>query len=644
MRRYTFGAFIPDDANRAALQLCQDVAGLRPVAPLPLILVGDEGSGKTHLLYSIVNRIKASTDKTGIAYITANDFPLRVQSLVDDPTPVERAESAVLLVDQLEEFEDLLEELEAVIRLFLSNGHYVAIASRVHPGRLIHLPESLAEVLETGQVSRVTGDSASGSTDVLSDRIDREREDVIERQRAEIASLKAKLGAAALSPEGAEPGDLERIRTERDALKRELDTVKANAALKSASTREVAVLRERLEEMETKYENASRELESIRHDRADEEIIRVRARLTEAEAEGARARAEANDLLERAEALVSRIQHPPEGGVEDDELSDITHSLDAINKEAIGSAMTRAQEAIAQLEERHSELESLKESRDELLENVNRTKDQVSIALRERDKAMEELKAATDERDSLLERINNQSFGNESLFSKLSEANAECERLRQQAAEGERLRTAETKKFLERIRALEKARDAAESDRSTALDRLSAVAGAYEHARESNRIIETELKNLSEHFAEAASLLTTLSAKFAGEFIEHTAPTKDARPPIELRDVADSAPILLSETADDAEENEESEQEDEPGEPNPPFSTSSIPFRAIRTPAEIRMERELRDNEAGASRPTLRHVEQLQDENDTFYDDLDVMHLPDLTQGRLRSDEAQSSG
>ena len=59
MARFTFGTFIADDANRDAFRACQEVATRKRASQVPLFILGDEGCGKTHLLYSIVNRVKS---------------------------------------------------------------------------------------------------------------------------------------------------------------------------------------------------------------------------------------------------------------------------------------------------------------------------------------------------------------------------------------------------------------------------------------------------------------------------------------------------------------------------------------------------------------------------------------------------------
>ena len=81
MDRFTFNTFVVKNGNRDASDLCMAVANLQPVKPQPVLLIGDSGAGKTHLLCAIVNHIKKHAPRTALAYITAKDFPTAVRAL-----------------------------------------------------------------------------------------------------------------------------------------------------------------------------------------------------------------------------------------------------------------------------------------------------------------------------------------------------------------------------------------------------------------------------------------------------------------------------------------------------------------------------------------------------------------------------------
>jgi hypothetical protein len=175
MKQRSFGDFDLGEGNRQAYEWCLDIAEARPVHSQSAVLLGEEGSGKTHLLYAIVNRVRSGSGATGIAYVTAADFPQDALDLLGDPSPLERAASAILLIDHLEDFRDHQDDLEGLARLFLENGHQIVIATSVHPARLRNLPAALEQLLKNGvtipiesledrRVSSSNGRSSNGSS------------------------------------------------------------------------------------------------------------------------------------------------------------------------------------------------------------------------------------------------------------------------------------------------------------------------------------------------------------------------------------------------------------------------------------------------------------------------------------------------
>jgi len=63
-----FSNFIVVPENRAAYEAALAVAGKVRVRPNPLILQGDAGSGKTHLLLAIARKSRAEKPRRRIAY------------------------------------------------------------------------------------------------------------------------------------------------------------------------------------------------------------------------------------------------------------------------------------------------------------------------------------------------------------------------------------------------------------------------------------------------------------------------------------------------------------------------------------------------------------------------------------------------
>ncbi|HOE65275.1 MAG TPA: DnaA/Hda family protein [Candidatus Hydrogenedentes bacterium] len=247
MKRYTFGAFLVDDTNRQAYDACLRIAERDPEAPKLTVLVGEEGCGKTHLLYSIVNHVRAASVRVGLACVTAQNLPEQVRALIEDPSPLDRIRHAILLVDQLEQIDGietrpdmqdrpgqadyLIEELQAVIHIFLDKGHRVVIASNVYPAHLRSLSESAKQRIAEGDVIPIAPIRPENRMDVLTQRAAGESEEIIRRQQQEIAELRALLENASAKPSpysSGEAGSATSDRAAREDAERKLAVAKAH--------------------------------------------------------------------------------------------------------------------------------------------------------------------------------------------------------------------------------------------------------------------------------------------------------------------------------------------------------------------------------------------------------------------------------
>jgi chromosomal replication initiation ATPase DnaA len=276
MKRYSFGTFEVEDSNRQAYEVCLAVADRKKVSPYPVLVLGGEARGKTHLLYSIVNHVRASSAKTGLAYVTAHDFPDQVRALIKNPAPVQRAQAAILLVDQLELFTELVDELEAVVRLFIDNNHAVVLATSVHPSRLKNLNEGLLSVINAGQIAEIQAKAAEGA--------DGEQNALIQKQEAELRQLRERL--AELESQASAGASAEELaaaaKAENEALHKRIASIEEDARSdrarvktlgdeRTAMESDLKRLRGELEELQTQSKAAeanSGEADALRQQKA----------------------------------------------------------------------------------------------------------------------------------------------------------------------------------------------------------------------------------------------------------------------------------------------------------------------------------------------------------------------------------------
>ncbi len=339
MKRYSFSSFLVDDSNRHAVEVCRDIAAFKPVSPQPVVLLGDQGSGKTHLLLSIIGQVRAGAQRAGLAFINAFDFPDPVRALIDDPSPVQKHDKAILLVDQLDQFSELVEELEAVVRIFLDMNHCVVLASASHPWRLKNITEGLRDLAMKGQIVELPPHDGKKQMEVIRKQAREEAEARLEKERAELERLRSQLAEKgeqpAPTPASEQTDEGRETAAEFDGLRKRIATLEqelaetreqlqeARNALIEASSDEpdsqatdLLQLRTELDQVRRSAGDAVQEAEQRRAQVAQlesektslqTEIDALKKQLEEAQQDSERARQEANGLLGRAENLLEQI-------------------------------------------------------------------------------------------------------------------------------------------------------------------------------------------------------------------------------------------------------------------------------------------------------------------------------------------------
>lgn len=344
MKRFSFSTFQVDESNREAFDACRAIADFQPVSSMPVLLLGDQGCGKTHLLYSIVNHVRAGSATAGLACVTAREFPEKVRQLVKDPSPVERARAAILLVDQLESFRDGVEDLDAVARIFLDHGHYVLFASNIHPARLRHLTDGLRVIIERGRVLQMKScdltesppwnaanpammdlfnrqqemiqrlreelERARDHSEAVAEALEMRRQLEVEQRR--VVDLSQQLDARREAQEKLDQ-EVERANAEVRSLRRELDASQTELASVSDLKEEIVRLTRQLEHAQSEREAAERERTLLVSDLAqktvlEEEVNALRLQLHTAQQQTDQAQGEARSLIEQARAVLAQVE------------------------------------------------------------------------------------------------------------------------------------------------------------------------------------------------------------------------------------------------------------------------------------------------------------------------------------------------
>lgn len=567
MKRYSFSTFEVDDSNRGAFEICRAVSELQSVSPQPVVLLGDDGCGKTHLLYAIVNHVRASSARAGLAYVTAREFPKEVRSLAIDPSPVEKASSAILLVDQLDKFSELTEELEAIVRVFLDNHHCVVVASAVHPERLKNLTEGLRNLLTGGLIVGIRPRVLAGTSGGLSDaefRFHSERKQLLGRvekaeqeagaaqkaivelrARADVSQAKAERSVAELETAKqsmeALKAALDRYRSENENLKRRLDEL---------STQSTAIenLQAGHESLETELQETRAERDAAERDRdllavKLEEYADLQTQIKELtdRAEGVRIQRENEDrelaaFFDRLEAMIERTVsvrtafRQREENVRD-RIANIVELLSQVAVLDGGRAETkaaeeRAVEAEQQLAQARQELEDAKARFEyEVASATNEARQQTAA----REKAVEKLDQLTAtcaaleiELDELREKAKSQTDEIDSLrreaaeqAAKVSTQTEELDALRRGAAEQAARISAQTEEMdvLRREADEQAARISAQAEEMDALRKETAEQAAKVAAQAEE--LDALRKEAAEQVAEAMAQAGEVERKYS---------------------------------------------------------------------------------------------------------------------------------
>lgn len=465
MKRFSFSTFNVDDSNREAFETCRAVSELRTVEPQPVLLLGDDGCGKTHLLYSIVNHVRASSARAGLAYVTAREFPDEVRRLTEDPSPLERAPAAILLVDQLENFTNRARDLAGVVALFLGGGHQVVLASSVHPARLRHLPETLRSLVAAGRIIPIKPRGAAKTAVDRDSEFTPLTEDLLVKQQDEIRTLREQL-ARAKSAEANMATRMRALQEERDRAeaavqpfeldqearaqrKADLDAVRQRIAQLEKQIEENAPLqaeREKLERLKDEHQQTladrerlaaecarlSAQLEQARA--AEDESARLRSELAEAVSERDAARETVARVEERALALLQRMEsyrnaHAKTEEEQQERLNQLERRLAEVRLSSADQG--RVAEAEGRMAEIMDQMETLRRTaendRTEFEAQIAAAKMEARQAIAARDRAIEKL-------DQLTARHAQLEIELDSVRTQLNAQAREMEALRHEAA------------------------------------------------------------------------------------------------------------------------------------------------------------------------------------------------------------------
>jgi chromosomal replication initiator protein len=206
--KYTFEQFVIGDANRFAHAAALAVAELPGQAYNPLFIVGPPGVGKTHLLHSIGNYVRAYGSGLTVRYTTVerftNEFLEALKARDVDAFKHRYRRNDVLLIDDVQFLESKVKTEEEFFHTFNAlheTGSQLVLTSDRPPRDLARLEDRLRQRFESGLLVDIREPDPATRLTVLRKRAhhdgvdvdDRVLELIAERVTDNVRSLEAAL-------------------------------------------------------------------------------------------------------------------------------------------------------------------------------------------------------------------------------------------------------------------------------------------------------------------------------------------------------------------------------------------------------------------------------------------------------------------
>jgi chromosomal replication initiator protein len=176
--KFTFDQFVIGDANRFAHAAALAVAELPAQAYNPLFIVGPPGVGKTHLLQSIGNYVRAYGGGLTVRYTTierfTNDFLAALQTRDVDAFKHRYRNNDVLLVDDVQFLERKVKTEEELFHTFNAlheTGSQLVLTSDRPPRDMAALEDRLRQRFESGLLVDIQAPDEATRLTVLRKRV-----------------------------------------------------------------------------------------------------------------------------------------------------------------------------------------------------------------------------------------------------------------------------------------------------------------------------------------------------------------------------------------------------------------------------------------------------------------------------------------
>ena len=180
--RMTFDSFVPGSSNRLAFAAAQSVAETPGRAYNPLMIYGNSGLGKTHLLHAIGNYVHDNYPGRKVLYVSTetflNDFIRAIQTRTQLALHERYRENDVLLIDDIQFMETrgetFHEEIFHTYNALHGEGKQIVLTSDRSPRDLAGLQERFRSRLLQGLVTEIDQPDLETRIAILHSKSERE--------------------------------------------------------------------------------------------------------------------------------------------------------------------------------------------------------------------------------------------------------------------------------------------------------------------------------------------------------------------------------------------------------------------------------------------------------------------------------------
>ncbi len=180
--RMTFDSFVPGPSNRLAFAAAQSVAETPGRAYNPLMIYGNSGLGKTHLLHAIGNYVQENYRGRKVLYVSTetflNDFIRAIQTRTQLSLHERYRENDVLLIDDIQFMETrgetFHEEIFHTYNALHGDGKQIVLTSDRSPRDLAGLQDRFRSRLLQGLVTEIDQPDLETRIAILRSKSERE--------------------------------------------------------------------------------------------------------------------------------------------------------------------------------------------------------------------------------------------------------------------------------------------------------------------------------------------------------------------------------------------------------------------------------------------------------------------------------------